>query len=317
MRNHRGIVRTSKSSVVVRSGTTFADLLTELQPTGRTLLVHPNYKYITAGAAVMVPVHGSSLKHPLVNNCILSVTYLSGGRVITRKPSSCATKEASTDEVMAGPIDVVLEVELSLSPLDTRTQTYQQTKRVISRALRGAELVELLDGAVANAELRMNVPQLGEPWQLYTYTVADVKKGDSFRLPQNWVGRLWDPFLKDGKGLLARIGLERAVVSWVDNYEIFLEADDFRIFADEYAENCARWPFFKVLVRKCCSASYFGHDRPLYAIDIAILHTAHNLALSTSIFKKYKSAQLHPSKYVGPLTPTIPMMQCSSHAHAR
>lgn len=79
MRNHRGIVRTSKSSVIVRSGTVFADLLTELQPTGRTLLVHPNYKYITAGAAVMVPVHGSSLKHPLVNNCILSVTYLSGG----------------------------------------------------------------------------------------------------------------------------------------------------------------------------------------------------------------------------------------------
>mmetsp|Transcript_17469 Transcript_17469/g.42975 ORF Transcript_17469/g.42975 Transcript_17469/m.42975 type:complete len:382 (-) Transcript_17469:1240-2385(-) len=79
LRNHRGVVRLSQGSVVVRSGTVFADLLEDLKPTRRTLLVHPNYKYITAGAAVMVPVHGSSLTHPLVNNCILSVTYLSAG----------------------------------------------------------------------------------------------------------------------------------------------------------------------------------------------------------------------------------------------
>lgn len=109
----------------------------------------------------------------------------------------------------------------------------------------------------------------------------------------------------------------RACAPRAHRAQIFLEADDFRAFADAYADNSARWPFFKVLVRKCCSESYFGHNRPLYAIDIAILHTAHNLALSTSIFKKYKSAMLHPSKYVGPLYPTIPMMQCSSHAHAR
>jgi FAD/FMN-containing dehydrogenase len=79
MRHHKGIVRRSETSVIVKSGTTFTDLLEALTPLGQTLLVHPNYKYITAGAAVMVPVHGSSLKHPLVNNCILRVTYLSGG----------------------------------------------------------------------------------------------------------------------------------------------------------------------------------------------------------------------------------------------
>lgn len=79
MRHHKGIVRRTDKTVIVRSGTTFADLLDSLQPTGQTLLVHPNYKYITTGAAVMVPVHGSSLEHPLVNNCIRSVTYLSAG----------------------------------------------------------------------------------------------------------------------------------------------------------------------------------------------------------------------------------------------
>jgi hypothetical protein len=99
--------------------------------------------------------------------------------------------------------------------------------------------------------------------------------------------------------------------------QIFLEADDFCAFADEYADNCTRWPFFKVLVRKCCSASFFGHSRPLYAIDIAILHSAHNLKTSIDVFSKYPSAQLHPSKFVGPLTPTIPLLRCASHAHAR
>jgi nucleoside-diphosphate-sugar epimerase/sulfur carrier protein ThiS len=316
MRHHKGIVRCSEQSVVVRSGTTFADLLDNLTPTGRTLLVHPNYKYITAGAAVMVPVHGSSLTHPLVNNCILSITYMSGGQVLTRKPARADAGD-SCDEVVCGPIDVVLEVELALSPLDTRTQTYTQSKRVLDRRMRGTDVCELLDGAVANAELRMNVPQLGEPWLLYTYTVAEAKKGDAFQLPQNWVGKLWDPFLKDGKGLLSRLGLEKVVVSAIDNYEIFLEADDFKRFADEYADNCTRWPFFKVLIRKCCSTSFFGHGRPLYAIDIAIMHSAKNHELSKQVFAKYPSAMLHPSKYVGPLHPTIPLLRCASHAHAR
>lgn len=95
--------------------------------------------------------------------------------------------------------------------------------------------------------------------------------------------------------------------------QVFLEVDDFCLFADEYADKCGSWPFFKVLVRKCCSTSFFGHGRPLYAIDIAILHTARNTALSIEVFAKYKSAMLHPSKYVGPLAEAIPLLRCASH----
>lgn len=95
MRNHSGIVKLTPKSVVVRAGTTFADLLQQLGPTGRTLLVHPNYSSITAGAAVMVPVHGSSLKHPLVNSCVLSVRYLNGS-VSRRLASACTARVAHT-----------------------------------------------------------------------------------------------------------------------------------------------------------------------------------------------------------------------------
>lgn len=95
--------------------------------------------------------------------------------------------------------------------------------------------------------------------------------------------------------------------------QIFLEADDFCRFADEYSEKSGSWPFFKVLVRKCCSTSFFGHGRPLYAIDIAIMATARNQAVSIEVFSKFKSAMLHPSKYVGPLVSVIPLLRCASH----
>jgi len=155
----------------------------------------------------------------------------------------------------------------------------------------------------------MTLPQVRGPWRLYTYTVAEAKEGERFELPQNWVGKIWDPFLRDGRGILASLGIERAIVACFDNYEVFLEAEDFAQFATEFAEKRWRWPFFKVLVRKCRSAKFFGHDRPLYAIDIAILHTAANLALSIRVFSRYPSAMLHPSKYVGGLTPALKVMQ--------
>lgn len=104
MGRHAGIVRLNAGSIVVRAGTTFTDLLQDLRRANRTLLVRtafrrallaipseeltrrpgprapdPNYKFITAGAAAMVPVHGSSLAHPLVNDCIRSLKYLSNG----------------------------------------------------------------------------------------------------------------------------------------------------------------------------------------------------------------------------------------------
>lgn len=138
--------------------------------------------------------------------------------MLTRTPPQADAPDVG--DVMCGPVDVVLEVELALSPLDTRKSTYAQSKRVYQRGMRGEAVVALLDGAVANAELRMNFPQLREPWTLYTYTVAEAKDGEAFKLPQNWVGKLWDPMLKDGQGLLSYLGLEALVVACIDNYEV-------------------------------------------------------------------------------------------------
>jgi hypothetical protein len=140
-------------------------------------------------------------------------------RILAREPARADTP-ANDPNTITGPVDVVLEVELALSPLDTRTQTYAQSKRVLDRKMRGKAVIELLEDAVANAELRMNFPQLAGSWLLYTYTVAEAKKGDRFQLPQNWVGKIWDPFLKDGKGILSNLGLENFVVSSIDNYEV-------------------------------------------------------------------------------------------------
>lgn len=192
-----------------------------------------------------------------------------------------------------------------------------QHKRTFADSLSGTDIVNLLDSAVANAELRMNFPQIREPWQLYTYTLAPTQRAGAFRLPQNWVGQLWDVCLKDGKGLLASLGLERLIVGAFDNYEIFLEKDDFVAFADEYAAKAESWPFVKVLIRKCVSETYFGHRRPLYAIDLAIRALERDRALSRAVFAKYPSARLHPAKFIGGLFPTIPKLACETQGHAR
>lgn len=131
---------------------------------------------------------------------------------------TAASKNLRTE--LKGPVDVILEVELQLSDLDTRTKTYKQSMRHVDAKMSGGDLIALLDDTVANAELRMTVPQLNGPWRFYTYTIADVQEGDSFALPQNMVGKLWDPFLRDGNGILAYLGLERPIVALWDNFEV-------------------------------------------------------------------------------------------------
>eukprot|EP00951_Prasinocladus_malaysianus_P002700 scaffold19173_cov31-Prasinocladus_malaysianus.AAC.1 len=87
-----------------------------------------------------------------------------------------------------------------------------------------------------------------------------------------------------------------------------MEEYDFVQFINEFAATGARCPLLRVLIRRCCSRTFFGHNRPLYAIDATSLQLEAYLAACRALFAKYSSARLHPAKYIGKLAPDIAIL---------
>ena len=66
--------------VRVEAGICFVDLLSFLKKHNRWLDNYPNYHYITAGACILCPVHGSSIQYPFLADLVESFRYYDRGR---------------------------------------------------------------------------------------------------------------------------------------------------------------------------------------------------------------------------------------------
>ena len=66
--------------VRVEAGICFVDLLSYLKKHNRWLDNYPNYHYITAGACILCPVHGSSIQYPFLADLVESFRYYDRAR---------------------------------------------------------------------------------------------------------------------------------------------------------------------------------------------------------------------------------------------
>lgn len=143
-------------SVHMACGATFYDALDALRPYGRTLKLLPNYSHITLGAALAVPLHGSSGEGPTVGGITTRVRLLD---LRDERIKEVIGAEAVKPWLHLTPGSVVYLGATLVAPPATRFVR----KRLTDAVPNGAEMRQVFDSLAALAsraqwEARCNLP---------------------------------------------------------------------------------------------------------------------------------------------------------------
>jgi len=285
-------VDAQRMTVRVQAGVHFAQLLTCLEQQGFWLDNYPNYHFISVGACILTPVHGSSLTHSFIADLVTWIRYYDRGigKIIaaSREDSRFADVIFNTEKL--GEI-VILEVELRIC----RRIYYRLTSEV--RLLEELSFDNIQDFIMQeqHCEVRINTPNSKNAYfQSYEEVPAETSREGLLAIKADRIGSIWNTMQKNQ----FNSWLSSKITQWTTiNYEWFFQPQDFTRFWAEISSDNQTYRMYKLLLRYNCkredvNTPYHG----TISIDVEIPNSRAMIECSKRLFKKYSPLE-HQGKY--------------------
>ena len=283
-----------KHVVGVEAGICFADLLEFLTRYNRWLANYPNYHYITAGACILCPVHGSSIQYPFMADLVQSFRYYDRRKdeiiELSRNDKEFDTITFNRDLINQ---IVVLTMDLRIS---NRVRYRLETEKLGINELDFAQLFDSLDH---DKHLEVRVNSLRNPHAyVQTYSSIDYANESSERkglqaIKADAIGRKWNLMRRNFLTSVMTQVISRPYV----NFEWFFTREEFKRFWDEVVAQKQTYRFFKLLIR--FNAATAPTSNPYYntvSIDVSVLNTPEMLRRCRKLYDCYKPLE-HSGKF--------------------
>ena len=283
-----------KHIVSVEAGICFADLLSYLTRHNRWLANYPNYHYITAGACILCPVHGSSIQYPFIADLVQSFRYYDRRKdeVLELSRNDKEFDAITFNSDLLNQI-VVLSVDLSIS---NRVRYRLQTEKADINQLDFVKLFESLDHD-KHLEVRVNSLRNGRAYiQTYSsidYTNASVERKGLQAIKADSIGRKWNLMRRNFVTSIMTQVFSRPYV----NFEWFFDREEFKRFWEEIVAQKQTYRFFKLLIRFNSITAPTGN--PYYntvSIDVSVLNTPEMLRRCKRLYEYYRPLE-HSGKF--------------------
>jgi hypothetical protein len=283
-----------KNQVRVDAGICFTDLLNYLRKHDRWLANYPNYHYITAGACILCPVHGSSIQYPFMADLVESFRYYD-----RRKDEviELSRKDPEFDSVIFNSAlinqIVVLTVDFNV---EHRVQYRLQTVQMDVNQLDFVKLFESLEHD-KHLEVRLNSLRSGHA-HIQTYTTLaysherTVPKGLQ-AIKADSIGRKWNLIRRNFVTKVIAQAVSRPYV----NFEWFFHHKEFERFWEEIVAQREIYRFYKLLIRFNMTPAPTGN--PYYntiSIDVMVVNTPEMLRRCKKLYEYYRPLE-HSGKF--------------------
>ena len=280
--------------VELQAGAHFGDVLPLLESEQLWLANYPNYHFISVGACVATPVHGSNLQYPFLVDLVQSVRYYDRGN---DQVVQVARDEDDFQNLIfnLGRFSecVVLSAELSICD----REFYRSSSQVqpVSR-LRFEDMHAFIEEQAQHCEIRINTP-FSKNATLTAYEPVDsgsTKDGEHLlQIKADAIGRKWNLLQSNALASYLTSSVSRCFI----NYEWFFAPQDFSTFWSEITSDRSRYRLYKLLVRYNRDGT--DVDTPFHgtvSLDVTITNTREMKELSAALFEKFRPLE-HLGKY--------------------
>jgi hypothetical protein len=283
-----------KNQVRVDAGICFVDLLNYLRKHDRWLANYPNYHYITAGACILCPVHGSSIQYPFMADLVESFRYYDRKKdeVIELSRKDVEFDSVVFNSALINQI-VVLTVDFNVAH---RVRYRLQTAQIDVSQLDFVKMFESLEHD-KHLEVRVNSLRSGHAY-IQTYTSLDYSLGSAApkglqAIKADSIGRKWNLIRRN----FVTKALAQAISRPYVNFEWFLDHKEFERFWEEIVAQRQIYRFYKLLIRFNMTAALTGN--PYYntiSIDVMVINTPEMLRRCKKLYDYYRPLE-HSGKF--------------------
>jgi len=272
----------------VQAGTNYRTILDYLAKKGLGLANYPNYHYISVGASIMVPVHGSSLEYPFMADLVTAFRYYDrdADRVVETVKSDPEFPQLIFNRVKLNRI-VILEVELQVCP----RQYYQMIPS--EQALNSLTFSKNAYIRFAeHYELRIHSLRAKSAYQRIYKNFSQKITKELIDLKADSIGNKWN--ILQSSPLLSYLShkLSGAVI----NYEWFFTPEQFELFWREIYTGNPSPRLYKILIRYKSRNALNTPYHNTVSFDNSILNTRASLEKSAELFVKYRPLE-HLGKF--------------------
>jgi uncharacterized protein YbjT (DUF2867 family) len=282
-----------RNLISVQAGAHFGDLLPLLESHGLWLDNYPNYHFISIGACVVTPVHGSNLNKPFLADLVESIRYYDRD---ADKLVEVHCQDDGFSKLIFSQVGsrnrIILSAKLRTSP----RQYYElTTRRQPVQSLCFDDEANFSD-ETQHYEVRINSPASRDALlQSYRQVPCENAEMDNglLAIKADSIGRKWN--LLQRNGLLSFV--TSAASRFFINFEWFFTPEEFSRFWAEVSSDRRRNRLYKLLVRYNPSqadlnTSYHG----TVSIDVTIFNTRSMLEVSADLYERYRPLE-HLGKY--------------------
>jgi hypothetical protein len=283
-----------KNQVRVDAGICFVDLLDYLRKHDRWLANYPNYHYITAGACILCPVHGSSIQYPFMADLVESFRYYDRKK---DEVIELSRKDREFDSVIFNSAlinqMVVLTVDFNVAH---RVKYRLQTVQIDVNQLDFVKLFESLEHD-KHLEVRVNSLRSGRAY-IQTYTSLDFSEGPAApkglqAIKADSIGRKWNLIRRNFVTKIIAQAMSRPYV----NFEWFFDHKEFERFWEEIVAQRQMYRFYKLLIRFNMTTALTVN--PYYntiSIDVMVVNTPEMLRRCKKLYEHYRPLE-HSGKF--------------------
>ncbi|MCA9034771.1 MAG: hypothetical protein KDA91_06550 [Planctomycetaceae bacterium] len=221
-----GRIRLRADSVSVDAGVTLKESIGQLNQANREFLVVPNYSWISMGTLFFVPVHGSGSRVSTLSDTIEEVLLFDA-------ENDQFIRACRGDGVFQR---AMYDTSRSLLLLRLRLRTKQKSRYFVKHSQMdnpsADQVLRLFDDPFAcNVEVRKNKASAVSIDVRRYFEGEDADRVDAMELPRDSIGRIWDR--------LEETPIVSGLFHWfvrrfAFHVELFLTADEFRIFWDHH-----------------------------------------------------------------------------------
>jgi len=289
-----------ESNIVrVQAGICFADLLAYLKKHDRWLDNYPNYHYITAGACILCPVHGSSIQYPFLADLVESFRYYDRRR-------DEVVELSRQDEQFAA---VIFNAGL-INQIVVLTVNFRVSKRVLYQMeslqtdMNQLDFVTLFEPLQQDmhvhgkhVEVRVNNLRRDRAY-IQTYVAADYAQGSAAErglqaIKADSIGKKWNLIRRNVVTKVMAQVISRPYV----NFEWFFDPAEFTRFWEEIGSQRQIYRFYKLLLRFNTSSA--PTNNPYYntiSIDVMVVNTSAMLRRCRTLYERYRPLE-HSGKF--------------------
>lgn len=296
---------TNRNVVHVQAGIHFGTLLRFLESHGKWLANYPNYHFISVGACIATPVHGSNLAFPFIADLVESVRVYDRNRdrVLSVGPNDeLFHRLIFSPETLRG--SVILSAELRITDrqkyvLNSRSVPVENLKFDFTDGRILGQSNDVNQESCQHSEVRINAPSSSHATIQSYRQVSDPseceKRGDNelLSIKADSIGRKWNLLQSNAVTSACTSSIARGFL----NFEWFFSPEDFETFWKALHVGKSRPGFYKLLIRynrvnQHLSTPFHG----TISIDITVLNHPWARRRGVELYQQFRPLE-HRGKY--------------------